>query len=253
MWKEIGHAFKLIGSAGDGCRCVLLVGNGKAFCAGIDISDPNFGLLEASDAGVKADTARRYLSFRYKILDMQRALTEVENCAVPVVAAIHGACIGAGIDLSCCADIRICSESAQFGIRETMLGLAADVGTLQRFPKIVAGSSRARELCYTGENFPADEAAAIGFVSRVSSSEKDLLQSAMEVCTKIAGNSPVAVSGTKLSLNYSRDHSVTEGLEHIAMHNSAALMTDDLAASFMSKSHGGDETPFAHLLAHSKL
>merc|ERR1719223_1597775 len=73
MWKEIGHAFKLIGSAGDGCRCVLLVGNGKAFCAGIDISDPNFGLLEASDAGVKADTARRYLSFRYKILDMQRA------------------------------------------------------------------------------------------------------------------------------------------------------------------------------------
>lgn len=251
MWKEIGDAFRLIGSTGDGCRCVLLVGKGKAFCSGIDISDPNFGFLETNEKD-DVDVARRYLSFRYKILEMQRALTEIENCAVPVVAAIHGACIGGGIDLTCCADVRLCSQSAYFGIRETRLGLAADVGTLQRFPKIVAGgSSRARELCYTGENFHADEAAKIGFVSRVSSSEKDLLQDAMEICKKIAGNSPVAVSGTKLSLNYSRDHSVSEGLEHIAMHNAAALMTDDLAASFMSKSR--DDTTFVNLLAHSKL
>ena len=252
MWKEIGNVFRIIGSIGDSCRCALLIGEGKAFCAGIDISDPNFAFFNTRDED-GSDVARRYLSFRYKILDMQQAFSEIEKCAVPVVAAIHGACIGAGVDLSCCADIRVCCENAQFSIREIKLGLAADVGTLQRFPKIVGNDSKVRELCLTGDNFSAVEVSKIGFVSYVFSSEKDLPERSLEICQKIIGNSPVATSGTKVSLNFSRDHSVSEGLEHIATHNAAALMTDDLAVSFMSKSSMRDGSAFNNLLPHSKL
>jgi len=263
MWREIGQAFDLIGSTGDGCRCVLLIGIGKGFCSGIDISDPSFGLIDMElsddddDEGVevqKMDVARKYLSNRHKILEMQQALTMVEMCSVPVVAAIHGMCIGGAIDLACCADIRVCAPSTRFGIRETRIGLAADVGTLQRLPKIVGHGSRVKELCYTGEDFDAKEAERIGFVSRISESNEKILPIAMQICEKISRNSPVAVCGTKLSLNYSRDHSVRDGLEHIASHNAAALMTEDLPVSIGNISSGDNTAAeYLDLLPHSKL
>lgn len=254
MWREIGEAFRSLGSIGDGCRCILLVGVGKSFCAGIDVADENFGLMSANDDESGSDVARRYISFRPKILEMQACLTAIEECSVPVVAAIHGACIGAGIDLSSCADIRICSPNSKFSVREAKLGLAADVGTLQRLPKICGHSSRIRELCYTGEDFGAGEAARVGFVSRVSPTDEDLIEVSMGVARRIARNSPVAVQGTKLSLNFSRDHTVKEGLEHIAMHNSAALMTNDLLDSFMASSNkNGAAAEFPPLLPNSKL
>jgi len=255
MWRELGEAFRLLGSMGDGCRCILLTGNGKGFCAGIDVSDPQFGLIDMGNAdGNGVDVARKYLAARRKILEMQYALTMVEECTVPVVASIHGVCIGAGIDLACCTDIRVCSPSTRFGVREARVGLAADVGTLQRFPKIVGHGSRVKELCYTGEDFNAHEAERIGFVSRISISEEDLFPMAVKICQKISRNSPVAICGTKLSLNYSRDHSVRDGLEHIASHNAAALMTEDIPISFGNISGGGNETTeFMNLLPHSKL
>jgi len=254
MWREVGEVFRLIGSTGDGCRCILLIGLGKAFCSGIDISDPSL-LLDDGDSGdVQVDVARKYLSVRHKILDMQSALTMIEECAVPVVAAIHGSCIGGGIDLSCCADIRVCSPSARFGVREVRLGLAADVGTLQRLPKIVGHGSRVKELCYTGEDFYADEAERLGFVSRISETEEGLFPMAIQICQKISRNSPVAVSGTKISLNYSRDNSVRDGLEHIAAHNAVALMTEDIPISFGATSGGGNTgAEFVSLLPHAKL
>lgn len=257
MWREIGDAFCCLSALGgkDDCRCILLVGKGKSFCSGIDISDPNFGFMDLGNDGDddnKIDTARKYLSFRPKILEMQSCLTAVEECSVPVIAAIHGSCIGGGIDLACCADIRICSPTTKFSIREARLGLAADVGTLQRLPKIVGHTSRVRELCYTGDDFDGMEAERIGFVSRNSTSWNDLMRLGLEICEGITRNSPVAVQGTKLSLNYSRDHSVKEGLEHIAMHNSAALMTDDLSASFLA-SASKTKPQFSSILPHAKL
>lgn len=248
MWREINDAFGLLGSLGDGCRCILLSGSGKAFSAGIDTSDPSFFPSQDDDS----DIARRVLSFRSQILEMQDCFTAVETCPVPVVAAIHGACIGAGIDLACCTDVRLCSPSANFSVREVRLGLAADVGTLQRLPKIVGHGSRVRELCLTGKDFNAKEAARIGLVSRISSSEEELIPMALNVCARIARNSPVAVAGTKLSLNYSRDVSVKDGLDHIASHNSMALLTDDLVASFAAAASGSDPS-FANLAAHSRL
>lgn len=238
----------MLGTLGDGCRCILLTGSGKAFSAGIDTSDTSF-FPSQNDKG---DVARKALSFRSQIIEMQNCFTAVEDCPVPVIAAIHGACIGAGIDLACCTDVRLCSPSARFSIREVRLGLAADVGTLQRLPKIVGNGSRVRELCLTGEDFDANEAARIGLVSRISLTEGDLLSMALDVCSCIASNSPVAVAGTKLSLNYSRDHTVQDGLEHVASHNSMALLTDDLVASFAATARGNNPS-FANLPAHSRL
>mmetsp|Transcript_8807 Transcript_8807/g.21393 ORF Transcript_8807/g.21393 Transcript_8807/m.21393 type:complete len:309 (+) Transcript_8807:219-1145(+) len=257
MWKEIGDAFRQLGTTGDGCRCVLLTGSGKGFCGGIDITDEKFfsGISGGGDAdkhGPSRDMARQSLAFRSQILEMQAAFTAVGECPVPVVAAIHGACVGAGIDLTCCADVRVCSPNAMFSIREVRLGLAADVGTLQRFPKIVGFGSLVRELCLTGDDFNAEDALKIGFVSRISRTNDDLANTANSICQRISRNSPVAATVTKASLNYSRDHTIAEGLEHVALHNSTALMSEDLVKSFLM-SRGAADAQFAPLQSHSRL
>lgn len=256
MWREIGEAFGTLGTTGDGCRCALLTGSGRAFCGGIDVSDERFfaGLV-VDDA--LPDAARASLAFAPQVARMQAAFTALERCPVPVVAAIHGACLGAGVDLACCADVRVCGPDATFGVREVRLGLAADVGTLQRLPKLVGCGSRVRELCLTGDNFGADDALNMGFVSHVSgasgaSHEDDLMTVASDICRRISRNGPVAVAVTKASLNYSRDHTVADGLQHIALQNSSALMSEDLAKAF-AISGGAEDVRFAPLRAHSRL
>lgn len=244
FWKEIGHVFERLGRGGD-CRCIILSGVGKAFSAGIDVKDSIFFSFGDSENG---DVARRGLAFLPQIFDMQRCFTAAEDCPVPVIAAIHGSCIGAGIDLACCCDIRLCAPGSVFSVREVKIGLAADIGTLQRLPKITGNDSRVRELCYTGETFDHKDALGIGFVSRVT---EDPTADAIELGTAIASNSPVAVMGTKQAIVYSRDHSVHEGLDYVARHNALALMTDDIPNAFMSSR---DEKPkFDDLLPSSRL
>jgi Delta3,5-Delta2,4-dienoyl-CoA isomerase len=233
MWKEIGAAFSQLGRLGDNCRCVVICGEGKAFTAGLDISDSS--ILTTGSEGM--DAARRGLSFLPKIIEMQASLSAIEECPLPVIAAIHGSCIGAGVDLISCCDIRLAQVGSMFSVREVQLGLAADVGTLQRLPKITGCDSRVRELCYTGEIFDHTEALRLGLVSRVC---EDVLRDALDLANRIAFNSPVAVMGTKQSLVYSRDHTVKEGLNHIATHNALALMTDDIPLAFMAASNKGE-------------
>lgn len=251
QWKEIGAAFSQLASRGDGCRAVILVGAGKhAFSAGIDVADPTFFAGAGSNNNNNnIDTARRGLAFLPLIQEMQSCFTAVESCPVPVIAALHGACIGAGMDLACCADIRLSSFDCIYSVREVRLGLAADVGTLQRFPKSCCGGfgSRVKELCLTGEDFDAHEALRIGFVSRLSGR---VWEEAVEVACRVAALSPVAVVGTKTSLNYSRDHSVSDGLHHVATHNALALMSADLGLT-----GGGDTRPdtFENMAPHARL
>ena len=246
LWREIGKVFNDLSNEVD-CRCVLLSGAGQSFCAGIDISDDSIILIND-----EADVARRVMSFQSKIMEMQAAFTSLEICRAPVVVAMHGHCIGAGLDLACCADIRLCCQDTIFSVKEVQLGLAADVGVLQRLPKLVGGaSSRVRELCFTGQNFVSHEACKMGLVSGIATTHSQLMDMAMKICVKIAQNSPVAVSGTKLSLNYSRDHSIDQGLSHIATHNSFALITDDLMISAMKMRDAS--LSFAPLLPPSKL
>jgi Delta3,5-Delta2,4-dienoyl-CoA isomerase len=246
MWREIGAVFSQVGRLGDDCRCVVLRGEGKAFTAGLDISDAS--ILTNSDDDI--DPARRGLAFLPKILEMQASLTAIEECPLPVIAAIHGSCIGAGVDLITCCDIRLAQVGSTFSVREVLLGLAADVGTLQRLPKITGCDSRVRELCYTGETFDDREALRLGLVSRLC---HDVLRDSLDLGKRIALNSPVAVLGTKRSLVYSRDHSVQEGLNHIATHNALALMTKDIPAAFMAASNTNPHSQFSPLLPHSSL
>lgn len=262
MWKEIGSVFSRLGRSGDGCRAVLLVGNGAAFCAGIDITDPTFlpnnntGTASSSSADetIRMDVARTGLTFRPKLQQMQACFTAVEECPVPVVAAIHGKCIGAGVDLVCCADVRLCTTDAVFAVREVALGLAADVGTLQRLPKIVGNQSAVRELCLTGRDFSASQAADIGLVSRVvaGSSRERVVQEGMRVCAMMVQHSPVAVQGTKHALLYARDHSVADGLKQIADYNALALLGDDLAQAWSALA-AKEKTVFPNIPPHSKL
>lgn len=232
MWKEIGRVFSILGTIGDDCRAIVLTGAGtKAFTSGIDVTDQGFGLSDTNGDEESLDVARRGLRFYPQILEMQQCFTAVEECPLPVIAAIQGNCIGAGVDLASVCDIRLCSPTAVFSVREVKIGLAADVGTLQRFPKVTGNDSKVRELCLTGDFFSSQEALQIGFVSRISDR---LLPDALSLATKIAANSPVAVTGTKRSLVYSRDHTVADGLVHIASHNTAALMTDDLSKAIVA-------------------
>ena len=189
-------------------------------------------------SGADKDPARAAVDFFQVVGPLQESVSSLEKCRVPVIAAMHGLVIGAGIDLVSAADVRYCSKGTKFTIKEVDIGLAADIGTLQRFQKIVGNDSWARELAYTARYFTPEESLAHGFVSKVTDTPAQCLEEAIKLAMFIAGKSPVAVTATKLSLIYSRDHSVQAGLDHIATLNSAMLQTDDMgvaASALMSK------------------
>lgn len=190
------------------------------------MNDPEFhALLDGSDP------ARIALRVRPFIERFQASLTAIETCERPVIGVAHSHSIGLAVDILSAADVRYAAQDARFSIREAAIGLAADIGTLQRFPKVVASDSAARELAYTARFFDAAEAKDIGFVSRVFDSRDAALQGAVATAKQIAQLSPVAVTGTKQALVYSRDHSVAEGLQFMQYLNSALLQTGDLAAA----------------------
>ncbi len=204
--------FKLLGDDED-CRAVVVSGNGKCFTSGIDLAE-----LMTVGSGVTdtdRDLVRKSKTLFNYIQDFQAAFTAVEKCRKPVIAAIHNACIGGGIDFIVCADIRLCSEDAFFSVKEVDMGLPADIGTLQRLPKVIGNQSLVRELCYTSRKFDAAEAEKCGLVSRVFKDKDALLAGALEMANDIAEKSPVAVQGTKVNLNYARDHAVQDGLDFI--------------------------------------
>ncbi len=161
-------------------------------------------------------------------------MSSLEKVRVPVIAAIHGYCIGAGVDLTSACCIRMCSKDSVFTIKEVDIGLCADIGTIQRFQKVVGNESWARELAYTARNFGYEEALKFGFVSHVYDTAEECLKQAIALANVIASKSPVAVATSKQSIVYSRDHTVQEGLDHVALLNSVMLQTPDMAIAAMS-------------------
>jgi delta(3,5)-delta(2,4)-dienoyl-CoA isomerase len=224
MWKEIGQVFNILGR-GDACRSILLMAQGNVFCAGIDVTDPTFWPSTEDNN----DVAHVGLAFLPKLQQMQACFTAIESCPVPVVAAMHGACIGAGLDLICCADVRLCSPETNFSVREVKLGLTADVGVLQRLPKLASNQSLVSELCLTARDFDANCALNLGLVSRISDA---VLADGLTLCGQISQHSPVAVQGTKRALLFARDHTVAQGLEQVGMYNMLALQGDDLMTAW---------------------
>lgn len=234
MWEEMHHIFARIRNDGD-VRVVVLYGEGKCFTGGLDLRDP--ALMEAVQS--EKDGARRALALRHLIERFQAAISSIEECERPVIAVPHSHTIGLGIDILSATDVRYTSKDTCFSIREAAIGLAADIGTLQRFPKAVGNSSLARELAFTARNFDATEAREIGFVSRVFDTHKQAFDAAVQTAKHIASLSPVAIVGTKLALVHGRDHSVEEGLWFMQQLNAAFLQTDDLVeavSAAMSKS-----------------
>ena len=201
---------------------MVLSGAGKHFSAGIDL------MLLASVANeLGKDVGRNARLLRRKILRMQASFNAVDRCQKPVLAAIQGYCLGGAIDLIASCDMRYAAEDAQFSIKEIDMGMAADVGTLQRLPRII-GDGIVRELAYTGRMVAADEARAIGLVNRVFADKQTLLDGVMAIAQDIAAKSPIAIAGTKQMISYMRDHGVDDGLEYVATWNAAMLQSSDL-------------------------
>ncbi len=228
MWHDIRSAFKWVDDTPE-ARVAVLEGEGKNFTSGIDLT-----MMMGLGAQIQNDCEGRMReSLRRIILDLQDTLTSLERCRKPVLAAIHGACIGGGIDLIACADMRYCSGDAYFSIKEIDIGMVADVGTLQRLPKLI-GDGMARELAYTARRVEAAEAREIGLVNCVFDTREALHGGVMEIAASIAAKSPLSIRGAKEMMNYARDHSVADGLNYIATWNAAMLMSDDLQKAMMA-------------------
>jgi enoyl-CoA hydratase len=207
----------------DSVRVIVIRAEGKSFTAGLD-------LTEASSLW-KEPSAKSRHEFRKMVMGLQDTFTAIERCRKPVIAAIHSHCIGGGVDLVSTCDIRAACKDAIFGIRETRMAMVADLGTLQRIAFII-GQGWTRELAFTGRDFDASFAQRIGFVTRVYDDRKALYEGTYELAQEIAQLSPTTVQGVKETLNFSRDHGVTAGLEYVVQKNAAILPSEDLMEAF---------------------
>jgi len=229
MWQDIRSAMQWVDRTPE-ARVAIIEGEGRLFTSGIDLS-----MMMGLQGQIKDDCdGRMREKLRQLILELQDTLTSIERCRKPVIAAIHGGCIGGGVDLISCTDMRYCSADAYFTIKEIDIGMVADVGTLQRLPKLIGNQGIVREMAYTGRRVEAAEAREIGLVNRVFDSHEALQAGVREVAAQVAAKSPLSIRGTKEMLNYSRDHSVADGLNHIATWNAAMLMSTDLTAAMMA-------------------
>ncbi len=214
-------------------RVLILSSTGKHFCAGMDLK--NFGSL-GNDAEKKSnvpDKARIGESLYRVAKELQDMLSKLEKLRIPVLAGIQGGCIGGGLDLVTAADMRFASKDAFFCIQEVNIGMAADIGTLQRLPRVIP-EGKVRELAYTGRRMPAEEALEAGLVNKVYESHEEMISGLKEMAAVIASKSPLAVYGTKAILNFSRDHTIAEGLEYNALWSGAMLPQEDMAEAMMS-------------------
>lgn len=233
MWQELEQCFDWL-DAEPTVRVVVLAGEGRHFCSGIDLA--MFAEL-AQQTGDIADPARQSEQLRQKILALQANLTAIEKCRKPVLAAIHHTCIGGGVDLVSCCDMRYCTEDAYFSIKEIDLAMTADVGTLQRLPHLIS-QGMVRELAYTGRRLEAAEALSLGLVNAVYPDQEQLLAGVMAIALQIAEKSPLAIRGSKEMLLYARDHSVSDSLNYMATWNAAMLSVQDITGTVAAAAKG---------------
>ncbi|KAI9493855.1 ClpP/crotonase-like domain-containing protein [Zychaea mexicana] len=231
--RDILQAFTDIGNDSN-IRAVVLSGSGRLFTAGLDLMEGSAKEKIPEDL----DVARKAFAKQAGLRHFQNSISSLEKCPKPVIVALHNGVIGAGVDLCTAGDIRYGTKDSYYCVKEVDVGLAADVGTLQRLPKVIGNASLIRELAYTSRNMYAEEALQCGLISKIFETKEKLIAGALETARLIASKSPVAVVSTKHLLNYSRDHSVDEGLQYTAVWNGAMLNTEDIPKSveaFMKK------------------
>jgi enoyl-CoA hydratase/carnithine racemase len=220
MFAAIGDAFRALGRD-PAVRAIVLSGQGRHFTAGLDLEYASRQFPPTRDPGRAAEARLRHIEW------LQDSFSAVESARPPVIAAIHGGCIGAGVDLASACDLRLASADAFFQVAEVDVAITADLGTLQRLGFLLP-QGVLRELTYTGRRMAADEAARYGLVNQVAADRDALLAAANALAAAIAAKSPLAVAGAKRSLNHSRGRPVEEGLRDVALWNAAALVSADL-------------------------
>jgi enoyl-CoA hydratase len=230
FWQELPDIVNSLHDSGE-ARVMIISSTGPHFTSGMDLSVFTSGNL---DLGSKGATGRTRANLRMGLLHLQESFSCLEKARMPVIAAIQGGCIGGGVDMVSACDMRYCTRDAFFCIQEINIGMTADVGTLQRLPKIIP-EGIVRELAYTGKRFPADRAREIGLVNEVYPSQEEMLEEVTKIALEIAERSPLAIWGSKEMLNYSRDHTVADSLNHIATWQTGMLQPDDVMESFQAK------------------
>ncbi|KGO73700.1 Crotonase, core [Penicillium italicum] len=231
MWGNMAQIFNKL-SLDPRIRAIVLSGAGdKAFTTGLDVKEASEGFLSSD---TKTDPARKATILRRHLTAFQDSITAVERCEKPVIVALHGFSLGLGIDLSTATDVRLCARDTRFAVKEVDIGIAADIGTLSRLPKVVGNYGWVKEVALTAREFGAEEALRVGFVNAVYDNRDATIAAAFKLASQIASKSPVAVQGTKEILNFSRDHSVQDGLRYTSVWNGAALQTQDVSAALLS-------------------
>jgi len=232
FWTELPQIVREI-DASASARAIVISSTGKHFSAGMDLEVFSGGSSLSVGPGVTEEGRKRAYLWMM-VQHLQDSFTALEQARIPVLCAIQGGCIGGAIDMVSAADMRYCSADAFFCVMEINIGMTADVGTLQRLPKIIP-EGIARELAYTGDRMPAQRALECGLVNQVFEDHDSLVEGVLEIAGRIATRSPLAIWGTKEMINYTRDHSVADGLRYIAGWQSGMFQPADMFEEFAAK------------------
>lgn len=227
-WIEMQQVFEDLDAKPE-VRAIILAGEGKHFCAGIDLQ---MLMGDVTANGIKCEGRKRE-AFYHNVTKMQANVSAIEKCRKPVIAAVQNVCYGAGLDVITACDIRYCTESARFCIKEVDVGLVADIGVLQRMPKIV-NPGMVAEMAYTGKVATAAEAKEMGLVSRVFDDKPKMMEAAIELAKQIASKPPLVIRGTKQMLLYARDNAVDKALDYQVLWNAAHIYSNDLQEAGMA-------------------
>lgn len=232
FWSELPELIEQIDAAAS-ARAIVISSTGRHFSAGMDLSVFTGGGGLLGDPGV-SETGRQRAHLWSMVQKLQDSFTVLERVRMPVLTAIQGGCIGGAVDMVCAADMRYASADAFFCIQEINIGMTADVGTLQRLPKIIP-EGVARELAYTGDRMLAARAREVGLVNEVFDDHESLVAGVLEIAERIATKSPLAIWGTKEMINFTRDHSVADSLRYMAGWQAGMFQPADMMEEFGAK------------------
>jgi enoyl-CoA hydratase len=223
FWEQTPEVFETL-AADDAVRAIVLSGEGKAFSYGLDLMNMGGEMMSLLGGTNLAKQRTRLLA---KIGEMQASFNAIERCAKPVIAAVHGWCIGGAVEMIAACDVRVCSADAKFSLREAKVAIVADLGGLQRLPAII-GEGHTRELAFTARDIDAERALRIGLVNDIHPDREATVEAALAMAREIAANPPLVVQGVKRVMNHCRGKSVQEGLDYVATWNAAFLQSVDL-------------------------
>lgn len=229
FWREFPKVIENINNDYS-ARVIVISSTGKHFCAGMDLA-----VFTQNNSEEKIEIGRKHEQLRRTVLQLQACFNVLESARMPVLMAIQGGCIGGAVDMISAADCRYCTSDAFFSIEETKIGMTADLGTLQRLPKLIS-MGLVKELAYTGRRMPAQEAKSAGLVNQVFDDHETMLNAVMDIAAEMAARSPLAVTGCKEMINYARDHSVADSLNYMSVWQSGMFQPqNDMMESFAAK------------------